>query len=206
MNPNSTTSRPKLEADPVSGLESWARLCIVSHFLGNAMVQPKSMQPCIPVRTNGEWIASPQTLVSLSILVKIGRRFKAALCPPRKHHNLALSNSEEDANASPTSVSVRSTCAHTLTIQFSLAAVGVGADDCSTHKAHAGCFALLPNGPWTCERRYGVDKVGVVLRKRYQQRDLSSIAIILPQSEVRMGHPATNKDECERGIEKEPGR
>ena len=28
-------------------------------------------------------------------LVKIGRRFKAALCPPRKHHNLALSNSAQ---------------------------------------------------------------------------------------------------------------
>ena len=67
-------------------------------------------------------------------LVKIGRRFIAAFCPPRKHYNLALPNSaqcmitttvvknqpEEEANACPTSVSVRSTSAHTLTIQFSL--------------------------------------------------------------------------------------
>ena len=70
---------------------------------------------------------------------------------------------------------------------------------CPFQRGLPGCFALLSNGPWTCERRYGVDKVGVVLsrklnnkidarkwtclRKRYQQRDLSSIAIILPQSE-----------------------
>jgi len=164
------------------------------------------MQPCIPVSAKREWVASPQTLVSLSILIKIGWRFKAAFCPPRKHHNLALPNSEEEANACPTSVSVRSTSAHTLTIQFSLATVGVGADDSSTHKAHAGCFALLPNGPWTCERRYGVDQVGVVLRKRYQLGDLSGVAIVLSQSEVGMGHPATNKDECERGIEEKPWR
>ena len=29
----------------------------------------------------------------LSHLIKIGRRFEAPLCPPRKHHNLALPNS-----------------------------------------------------------------------------------------------------------------
>jgi hypothetical protein len=164
------------------------------------------MQPRIPVCTNRERVASPQTLVSLSILVQIGRRFIAALGPPRKHHNLALPNSEEETNACPALVSVRSASAHTLTIQFSLATVGVGADDCSTNQAHAGCFALLPNGPWTCERRYGVDQVGVVLRKRYQLGDLSSVAIVLSQSEVGMGHPAPYKDECERGIKEQPWR
>merc|ERR1712168_47628 len=65
----------QLETYPVSGLESWARFRVVSHFLCNSVVQPQPMQPCIPVSTKGERIASPQTLVSLSILIKIGRRF-----------------------------------------------------------------------------------------------------------------------------------
>jgi len=157
----------QLETYPVSGLESWARFRVVSHFLCNSVVQPQPMQPCIPVSTKGERVTSPQALVSLSILVKIGRRFKTAFGSPRKHHNLALPNSEEESDACAASVSVRSASSHTLTIQFSLATVGVGADHCSTHQAHAGCFALFPNGPWTCERRYGVDQVGVILRKRY---------------------------------------
>merc|ERR1712210_302995 len=58
INPRSTTSTTKLEAYPVSGLETWAGLCVVRHFLSNPMVQPQPMQPRIPVSTNGKRVAS----------------------------------------------------------------------------------------------------------------------------------------------------
>ena len=106
----------------------------------------------------------------------------------------------------------------TKELRNNLATVGVGADHCSTHQAHAehqllstlnlsprlayycvnehltlllfqkglpGCFAFLPNGPWTCERRYGVDQVGVVLCQ--ENVKIAARNVNLPEEEVSAG-------------------
>jgi len=152
------------------------------------------MQPCIPVRTKCKWVPSPQTFISLSILIEIGRRFKAAFGSPGKHHNLAFSHSEEETDATAALVGMICASTNTLTIQLGLTAVRVGAHHGSTDQAHAGRFAFLANGPRACERRNGVDEVGVVLGKRYELGYLSSVPVVLSQPEVWMGHPASNKD------------
>lgn len=109
----------------------------------NAVLMPQLLELLVSLGTQMQWIASPEQLVSLSVIVQVWSGYETSSVLSCQQQHLTIPYPEEQSQTGPTVNSMSCTCAKLFSIHFFPAALTLWTQHGSTKHAEGKILGLI---------------------------------------------------------------